>query len=426
MGNASSTEDTSEAFVIASKKFSESELRDLKKLFVSLAYQSKSGGKYVIASVFQAYFGIHGSLGGRLFNLITQERENMCLYYEDLVIAKGLYEKGAPDEVENFMYQLVDLSGDGHTQRAEVEGVILSILQTVLGPSNAVTGAGLSEGSLQSFLQAASFTEDVEGEAAPYMSLEDFRKWCASVPSIKKFLTSLLKGPAPGLPGRLVPELLMPDKMGQLQPVMRKEYAWHLAGVMQSQEAVQWVLVYHSSAHGLSFNTFLGKLAIVQGPSVLVVKDKQGCVYGGYASQPWEKHSDFYGDMKSFLFTLHPKAAIYRPTGKNTNLQWCAANFSSESIPNGVGFGGQVHHFGLFINAAFEGGHTRHSVTYNNPPLSSQSNILPDVVECWAVVVKTDDNTSNGASGLQGTVLERFKEDRQMLNMVGIAGASMD
>lgn len=66
---------------------------------------------------------------------------------------------------------------------------------------------------------------------------------------------------ASGLPGRLVPELLMPDKMGQLQPVMRKEYAWHLAGVMQSQEAVQWVLVYHSSAHGLSFNTFLGKLA---------------------------------------------------------------------------------------------------------------------------------------------------------------------
>lgn len=54
----------------------------------------------------------------------------------------------------------------------------------------------------------------------------------------------------------------------------------------------------------------------------MVVKDKEGCVYGGYASQPWEKHSDFYGDMKSFLFTLHPKAAIYRPTGQNTNLQW--------------------------------------------------------------------------------------------------------
>lgn len=103
----------------------------------------------------------------------------------------------------------------------------------------------------------------------------------------------------------------------------------------------------------------------------------------------------------------------------------CAANYSSESIPNGVGFGGQIHHFGLFINGAFEGGHSRHSVTYDNPPLSSKPDIVPDVIECWAVVVKGDDSASNGASGLQGTILERFKEDRQMLNMVGIAGASV-
>lgn len=425
MGHGSSTLGSSEEFVSAAKRFTEAELRDLKKLFVSLAYQSRSGGEYIIASVFQAHFGIHGSLGGRLFDLITQKRENKSLYYEDLVIAKGFYEKGAPDEAETFMYQLVDLTGDGPIQRTEVEGVILSVLQTVLGSKDAVPDASLPEGSLQAFHKSASFTKAVEEENAASMSLEDFRKWCAAVPSIKKFLSTLLKGPVAGLPGRLVPQLLKPEKLSQVQTVMRKEYAWHLAGAMQPQEAVSWVLVYHSTAHGLSFNTFLGKLAIVQGPSVLVVKDKEGCIYGGYASQPWEKHSDFYGDMKSFVFTLHPKAAVYRPTGKNANLQWCAVNYSSESIPNGIGFGGQIHHFGLFVNGAFEGGHSRHSVTYDNPPLSSTPNIVPDVIECWAVVVKGDDGTSNGASALQGTILERFKEDRQMLNMVGIAGASV-
>jgi len=56
--------------------------------------------------------------------------------------------------------------------------------------------------------------------------------------------------------------------------------------------------------------------------SVLIIKDTEGYVYGGYASQPWERYSDFYGDMKSFLFQLNPKAAIYRPTGANTNIQW--------------------------------------------------------------------------------------------------------
>lgn len=55
---------------------------------------------------------------------------------------------------------------------------------------------------------------------------------------------------------------------------------------------------------------------------MLIIKDTEGYVYGGYASQPWERQSDFYGDMKSFLFQLYPKASIFRPTGANNNLQW--------------------------------------------------------------------------------------------------------
>lgn len=66
---------------------------------------------------------------------------------------------------------------------------------------------------------------------------------------------------ATGLLGRRVPALLTPEGMNPSQLILRKEYAWHLAGAMQPQEALEWVLVYHSSAHGLSYNTFLGKLA---------------------------------------------------------------------------------------------------------------------------------------------------------------------
>lgn len=59
-----------------------------------------------------------------------------------------------------------------------------------------------------------------------------------------------------------------------------------------------------------------------EGPTILVIKDKEGYIYGGYASQPWEKHGDFYGDLKSFLFQMYPKASIFRPTGANHNVQW--------------------------------------------------------------------------------------------------------
>lgn len=59
-----------------------------------------------------------------------------------------------------------------------------------------------------------------------------------------------------------------------------------------------------------------------EGPTVLVIRDKEGYIYGGYASHPWEKHSDFYGDMKSFLFQFHPQPSVFRPTGANSNIQW--------------------------------------------------------------------------------------------------------
>ena len=65
---------------------------------------------------------------------------------------------------------------------------------------------------------------------------------------------------------------------------------------------------------------------------MLIVKDKEGYIYGGYASQPWVRHGDFYGDLKSFLFQLYPEASIFKPTGANSNIQWVRLSlFSSTS-----------------------------------------------------------------------------------------------
>lgn len=105
------------------------------------------------------------------------------------------------------------------------------------------------------------------------------------------------------------------------------------------------------------------------------------------------------------------------------SIVWqCAVNFSSESIPNGIGFGGRVNHFGLFVSANFDKGHTFECTTFGSPPLSKTNQIYPEVVECWGLMV-------NGAQqempeAIKGTVLERFKEDRHMLNMVGLANSS--
>lgn len=421
MGNAQTARHVPNAeFIAESRRFSTSELEELQKLFSSLAAQSRSEGQYVIASVFQAYFGIHGALGGRLFDVVTQMRKDQRMYFDDLVISKAKYEKGSPHEVENFMYQLLDLTGDVAVQRDEVEAVVLSILETVLGPSEAVVGDSLLEQSVQGFVNAATFSR---GDSEACLTVEEFRKWCGLVPSVKKFLGTLMSAPSRGMMvGWQVPKLFMPDKVQPSSVVLRREHAWHISGMLQLQEANEWMLCYHSSFNGLSFNTFLSSMSAAKGPSILVVRDQVGHVYGGYASQAWDKHSDFYGDLKSFLFTLQPVSCVYRPTGSNTNIQWCAFGFTSDSIPNGIGFGGQIHHFGLFLSSSFDRGRTLHSVTFNNPALSERSEIVPDVIECWAVIVKGEEERDNEA--VKGTILERFKEERNMLNLVGIANAS--
>ncbi|CAA7404429.1 unnamed protein product [Spirodela intermedia] len=421
MGNSQSPP-ADPLFVLASRAFTKQELDELRALFVSLSAQSQSDSRFVSPSVFQAYYGINGALCERMFNLVTQRRGDGMLTFEDLVVAKAVYEKGTPQEIEEFIYQLCDVSGDGLLRRSDLEAVLKSIQDTVFSTKNTEHGLSPHQDFVSIFVNAASFSERLGDSNENVMSATDFRVWCNAVPCVRKFLRGLLTPSEPGGVGRQVPRLQYPKTLRSDMLLMTREYAWHVGGLLSPDELEEWRLLYHSALNGQSFNTFLGSLSDAGGPTILVIRDKEGYIYGGYGSQPWEKHSSFYGDMKSFLFQLFPKASIFRPTGANANLQWCAVNFSSDGIPNGVGFGGRANHFGLFLSSSFDQGHTFPCSTFDSPCLSKASLILPDVIECWGIV-------PGGALGenpepAKGTILERFKEDRNMLKLVGLAGSS--
>lgn len=108
-----------------------------------------------------------------------------------------------------------------------------------------------------------------------------------------------------------------------------------------------------------------------------------------------------------------------------TSFVWqCAVNFSSDSIPNGIGFGGRVNHFGLFVSASFDQGETFECTTFGSPCLSKTNRVELEVIECWGVGQQEKQCGSKENNGVTGSVLERFKEDRHMLNMVGLANSS--
>ncbi|ANM68644.1 TLD-domain containing nucleolar protein [Arabidopsis thaliana] len=360
-----------------------------------------------------------------MFDMVTQRRKDDKMTYEDLVIAKATYEKGTDDEIAEFIYQTLDVNGNGVLSRSDLESFLVVILKSVFSTESSDAESSDYKKMVDALLNAATFSKSDDGSEKG-MSFEDFRSWCSFVPTIRKFLGSLLMPPSTVRPGYQVPHLLYEDSVSSDRLLLKKEYAWHIGGALPHHELVEWKLLYHSSVHGQSFNTFLGHTSNTgMSASVLIIKDTEGYVYGGYASQPWERYSDFYGDMKSFLFQLNPKAAIYRPTGANTNIQWCATNFTSENIPNGIGFGGKINHFGLFISASFDQGQTFECTTFGSPSLSKTSRIQPEVIECWGIVqASNEQDTKHNA--MKGTVLERFKEDRNMLKLVGMAGNSND
>lgn len=59
-------------------------------------------------------------------------------------------------------------------------------------------------------------------------------------------------------PGCQVPHLLYQDGVDSDRLLLKKEYAWHIGGALPHHELEEWNLLYHSSLHGQSFNTFLG------------------------------------------------------------------------------------------------------------------------------------------------------------------------
>lgn len=90
--------------------------------------------------------------------------------------------------------------------------------------------------------------------------------------------------------------------------------------------------VHHTSRVKAPCYTLLRRCS-EKGATLVLVRDKGGHVFGGFAAAPWLKHGSFFGSFENFLFSLLPAVAIYRPSGVNQNFQFCGQNFTQ--VPNG-------------------------------------------------------------------------------------------
>ncbi|KAG9474795.1 hypothetical protein GDO78_003319, partial [Eleutherodactylus coqui] len=156
---------------------------------------------------------------------------------------------------------------------------------------------------------------------------------------------------------------------------------FHLPSDMQHK----WRLLFSTRLHGESFSQLCGHL-VDQGPSLLVVRDAGGFIFGGFASHNWEVKPRFQGDSTCFLFTVSPRLEVFTYTGYNDHYMYL--NHGQQTMPNGLGMGGQHDFFGLWIDSNFGKGHSKakpRCTTYNSPQLSASEEFTIDAMEVWGL-----------------------------------------
>ncbi|KAI0235168.1 MTOR-associated protein MEAK7 [Lamellibrachia satsuma] len=183
----------------------------------------------------------------------------------------------------------------------------------------------------------------------------------------------------------------------------------------------EWRFLFSSNQHGESFFTLL-KHIINKGPTLLIVRDKQGYIFGGYSTVSLTHRPRFVGSEHCFLFSLAPSMAIYHATGLNENYVYL--NTGQETLPNGLGMGGQLEYFGMWLDSEYGKGHSKGKptcTTFSSPQLSASEQFEIDELEAWGIGPEPCDDSGDDSDTDRDkvtSILDKDMESKAMLELL--------
>ncbi|CAG8476565.1 12282_t:CDS:2 [Funneliformis mosseae] len=175
-------------------------------------------------------------------------------------------------------------------------------------------------------------------------------------------------------------------------------------------------LLFSSVRDGDSWSTFINSI-LYQGSTYIIIKDKDGYIFGGFTYEDWELKPKWYGNGKNFLFSIKPKLRLYPSTGYNDHYQYL--NYGTKTLPNGLGMGGQFDFCGLWINSDIINGHSKAtplSSTYSSAQLSKKQEFKVDEIEVW-LVKPTEKDPDEIPKGPKGSALDKNPAELELLQM---------
>ncbi|XP_010882423.2 MTOR-associated protein MEAK7 [Esox lucius] len=270
-------------------------------------------------------------------------------------------------------------------------------------------------------LLAEQMSSELKPSEQPTCDVKCLEDWLFRVPNVAMYMELLIgEGLNVGLTSRLPPTLLPPcweTPWDKLRCLLDLPLVMFLTPHLPDGYATPWRLLFSTQLHGESFTKMVGSCRGC-GPTVLLIKDTKGHVFGGYASHSWEVKPQFQGDSRCLLFSVFPCLRVYTCTGYNQHYMYL--NQGQQTMPNGLGMGGQHGYFGLWLDSDFGRGHSRarpRCTTYGSPQMSAEEDFTVDSLEVWGV--RKPPEEEEGETRGKRSILDADPEAQAMLEMTG-------
>ncbi|XP_045512841.1 MTOR-associated protein MEAK7 isoform X1 [Pieris brassicae] len=179
----------------------------------------------------------------------------------------------------------------------------------------------------------------------------------------------------------------------------------------------KWRFLFSSHIHGESFSTMAGRIQ-EQGPSILIIEDTNGFIFGGFATAAWAWSPNWTGTDDSFLFTCAPRMRIYPATNYNDHYQYM--NHHTKTLPNGLLMGGQLEFGGIWLPAEpfGEGNSAESCSTFRGyKRLSKEPHFRIRSIEVWGVGDKP--SLEKDEDERDTSILDTNPEAKAILDMAG-------
>ncbi|KAJ2501626.1 hypothetical protein IWW47_003094 [Coemansia sp. RSA 2052] len=222
------------------------------------------------------------------------------------------------------------------------------------------------------------------------------------------------------------PKLTRNNDFGKIldgESLLTADMGWAISRELPAHSRQSWHCAYSSRRDGRSWSTFQG--AIENRGSILLLvseKKRRKRVFGAYLDGEAVRLPSWHGTSQNFLFSADKDVglSVYRTTGFNDHYQYL--NYARETLPNGLGVGGQLGHFGFWIDCGFVSGSSSSTATYDSPQLSSQRDFAIGSIEAWVVRESAD---ANGSSGEQAKKISAVAANPDAVALLEMANRPM-